>query len=226
MTVDAVCEVNMKRYADALRILEGQQNDFRKGLGSIWQKLAFLLDDLDISNFSIWQIGDIVFIYYESPDATKVSPEQEETFHQIMKPLEKCFQWISSPTEDMRLMYQDFGIPRANKELIRHRVFVTHLHPGMEEEYRNRHAALETARGDEPSPGPDSNFSIWYAGGYIFGYDEIDVSMEIEETPEAHEETIRWETKMLEIMDWLTDDVDWLTGKRHPHIVRIAHHNY
>ena len=32
--------------------------------------------------------------------------------------------------------------------------------------------------------GPDSNFCIWSAGGYIFGYDEIDTSMEVEQTPE------------------------------------------
>ena len=28
-------------------------------------------------------------------------------------------------------------------------------------------------------------------------------------------DTIAWETRQLEIMDWLTDDVDWLTGQKH-----------
>ena len=62
-------------------------------------------------------------------------------------------------------------------------------------------------------PGPDSNFSIWSAGGYIFGYDEIDITMEVEETPEAREATIAWETRQLGIMDWITNDVDWMTKR-------------
>ena len=27
--------------------------------------------------------------------------------------------------------------------------------------------------------------------------------------------TVAWETRQLEIMDWLTDDVDWMTGETH-----------
>ena len=81
------------------------------------------------------------------------------------------------------------------------------------------------ARGDKVDPGPDSNFSIWNAGDYIFGYDEIDTSMEVEETEEQRRNTIDWETKMLGIMAWFTDDVDWITGLEHKHIVRLAHHN-
>ena len=122
-------------------------------------------------------------------------------------------------------MYQDFGIVRENKELIRHRVFATHLHTGTQEEYKRRHDALVEAREGRINPGPDSNFSIWNAGEYIFGYDEIDVTMETSATEEDRENTISWETKMLEIMDWYTDDVDWITGEHHDHIVRIGYHH-
>ena len=80
------------------------------------------------------------------------------------------------------------------------------------------------ARGKKVTPGPDSNFSIWYAGGYIFGYDEIDTTMEVEETAQAHAATVAWESKQLEIMDWITNDVDWLTGQWHPASVRLAWH--
>ena len=45
----------------------------------------------------------------------------------------------------------------------------------------------------------------------ITGYNEIDTSMETEETPEAREATIAWEKRQLEIMDWITNDVDWIT---------------
>ena len=35
-------------------------------------------------------------------------------------------------------------------------------------------------------------------------------------------DTIAWETRQLEIMDWLTDDVDWITGQKHEGMRRIV----
>ncbi len=67
------------------------------------------------------------------------------------------------PRQNMRLMYHNFGIVRSDKELIRHRMFMTKLKPGCEEEYKSRHDALIAQRGDSIDPGPDSNFSIWSA---------------------------------------------------------------
>ncbi len=29
--------------------------------------------------------------------------------------------------------------------------------------------------------------------------------------------TVEWETRQLGIMDWITNDVDWMTGEWHPH---------
>ena len=132
--------------------------------------------------------------------------------------------WLAEPGEGMELMYHDFGIVREDKSLIRHRMFMTRLKPGCAREYKARHQALIEARGGVPDPGPDSNFSIWSAGGYIFGYDEIDTTMEQEETPEAHAATVAWETRQLEIMDWITNDCDWLTGQVHPASTRLAWH--
>ncbi len=86
------------------------------------------------------------------------------------------------------------------------------------------HDALAAQRGDTVNPGPDSNFRIWSAGGYIFGYDEIDTTMETDETPEEHAATIAWETRRLGIMDWITNDVDWMTGEHHSGSKRIAWH--
>ena len=34
-------------------------------------------------------------------------------------------------------------------------------------------------------------------------------------TEDERASTVAWETRQLEIMDWLTDDVDWLTGQKH-----------
>ncbi len=216
----------MNRHAFAASINPGKFNEFRSGFGQIWNNVTRFIDDLEITNFSVWNIENLVFVYYEndilSPKATDA---QKEELARIIAPLYGTFEWISSPFEEMRLMYHDFGIVRPNKELIRHRVFATKLKGPYQEEYKRRHDALVEARGDQVNPGPDSNFSIWNAKDYIFGYDEIDVSMETEETEEDRQNTIAWETKMLEIMEWYTDDVDWITDMHHKHVVRLGYHN-
>ena len=40
-------------------------------------------------------------------------------------------------------------------------------------------------------------------------------------TEEERASTVAWETRQLGIMDWLTDDVDWMTGDKHPHIEKL-----
>ena len=96
---------------------------------------------------------------------------------------------------------------------------------GGDEQDKRRHDGLIAQRGDTVDPGPDSNFSIWSAGGYIFGYDEIDTTMEVEETVEAREQTVEWEMRQLGIMDWITNDVDWMTGDVRADVKRLAWHN-
>ena len=48
--------------------------------------------------------------------------------------------------------------------------------------------------------------------------------MEQEPTEEEKAFTTEWETRQLEIMDWITNDVDWLTGEHHPASIRLAWH--
>lgn len=210
-------EMEMNRYTFALQIKESGQNRFRSGLGQLWPEIVQILDAEQIGNFSIWQAADLVFGYYEA----NAEPKHRQ-LEAVLSELEDCFEWLAKPGNNMRLMYHDFGVVREDKSLIRHRMFMTKLKAGCEEEYKRRHDALVAARGEKVTPGPDSNFSIWHAGGYIFGYDEIDISMETKETPEAHQATVEWESKQLEIMDWITNDVDWLTGTWHPASVRLA----
>ena len=217
----------MERHAFALKIKEGEFTAFRSSLKEIWPDLTKLLDLVEAANFSLWNIGEeLVFGYYETAAARRNLTEDEmSVYRRLMDTVGTTCKWISRPGEEMRLMYQDFGIVRENKEQIRHRVFATHLKGEYQEEYKRRHDALAEARGDHVTEGPDSNFSIWNAGRYIFGYDEIDVTMEQAETQESRQAAIDWETKMLEIMEWFTDDVDWITGERHPHVVRIGYYN-
>ena len=216
----------MERHAFAAKINEGKFNEFRMGLGRVWNSATRFMDDMEVRNFSLWNIEDLVFGYYENDlMSPKLDDAKKKELDGILSPMDGTFTWISSPAEEMRLMYHDFGIVRPNKELVRHRVFATQLKGDFQEEYKRRHDGLVEARGDAVDPGPDSNFSIWNAGRYIFGYDEIDVTMETEETEESRQATIDWETKMLEIMSWYTDDVDWITDMHHKHVVRIGYHN-
>ncbi len=214
----------MERHAFALAVNFGCYEGFRVQLGKSWKAITTLLDETGGANFSLWSADSLVFGYFETKEELKLSGEQRTAFEKIMKAFEELVSWISAPDEKMRLMYQDFGVVRESKELIRHRVFITRLIPGSKEEYKRRHDVLVRQRGDAVDPGPDSNFSIWNAGDYIFGYNEIDTTMEKAETEESLDETLKWETKMLEIMDWVTDDVDWITDCRHEHIKRLGFH--
>ena len=54
----------MERNTFAIRVSEGKTYDFRQMTGRKWHALTALLDDRSASNFSIWQIEDIVFAYY------------------------------------------------------------------------------------------------------------------------------------------------------------------
>lgn len=215
----------MQRHAFAMEVKEGKTAEFRSNLGTLWPELTTFLDRKKMVNFSMWNVERIVFGYYETADDPAFSKEDQELVKQWENAYGNSYTWISEPFGEMRLMYHDFGIVRKSKELIRHRVFVTKLVPGSEEEYKARHDVLVEARGDKVTEGPDSNFSIWNAGGYIFGYNEIDTTMERDRTEEDRQSDIAWETKMLEIMSWLTDDVDWITGLCHEHIRRICWHN-
>ena len=215
----------MERHSFAMEIKKGKKNEYRQILGEIWPDLTAFLDQEKVHNFSIWNCDSLIFGYYETDENNEFSEEKKASIQALTSRIDHTFTWISTPGENMRLMYHNFGVVRENKELIRHRMFMTKLKDGCEEEYKARHDGLVAQRGETIDPGPDSNFSIWSAGGYIFGYDEIDITMEVEETPEAREATIAWETRQLEIMDWITNDVDWMTKEAHPSSVRLAWHN-
>lgn len=214
----------MKRHTFAMEIKHDKMVDFRRNLGQIWAELTAFLDARKMTNFSIWNVQHIIFGYYETDDDFVFTESDKKQVMMWENQYGDSYTWISTPFEDMRLMYHDFGIVRESKELIRHRVFVTKLVHGMEEEYKKRHDTLVNARGDMVNPGPDSNFSIWYAGGYIFGYNEIDTTMEHEMTDEERANIIQWEKWMLEIMSWLTNDVDWITGECHESVKRLGWH--
>lgn len=223
------------RHSFALKVRKGSLGEFLKDLGCKKKELVDLANENSLSNFSIWNADLFLFGYYESEDINPCTAKIRDIIDNglsgadISRPLSgtssaAIYDWISNPTRDMALMYDDYGIYREDKTMIRHRVFMTHLLTGDTAEYKRRHDAKKAER-TSVNPGPDSNFTIWNGGDYIFGYDEIDTSMEHEMTDYERADTIKWEKHMLGIMEWITDDVDWITGEHHGHVKCVFHTN-
>lgn len=207
----------MKRLPFVLLCKPGQKEAGLHELCKMQEDIRKKLHILGADNFSVWAIRDFLFCYGEYDDKTDITEITNAVFSDDLSPY---FELFAAPGT-LPLMYHDIGIIRKDKSLIRHRVFGTKLKEGCAEEYKSRHDALIEARGDKITEGPESNFTIWNANGYIFGYCELVKSFDHEMTEEEKASTIAWETRQLEIMDWLTDDVDWITGEKHPAVSLI-----
>ena len=55
----------MERYAWKARILEGKKEEYKRRHDEIWQEMKDLLKSAGICNYSIWNVGDELFGYYE-----------------------------------------------------------------------------------------------------------------------------------------------------------------
>ena len=201
----------MKRLPFVLNCKPGQRSAGQDALRAMWPSIKSVLDIQGAHNVSIWAIQDFLFCYGEYPDNFQLPAADRAAWESAFSPF---FELFAAPGT-LPLMYHDLGIVREDKSLIRHRVFATKLKEGCAQEYKRRHDALVEARGNQVNEGPNSNFTIWNANGYIFGYCELVKAFDHEMTPEERAATIAWETRQLEIMDWLTDDVDWITGEKH-----------
>ena len=208
----------MKREAFVLNIKPGKKDEFKTRLQNVWPELTAAWKNCGYDNFSIWSVENYAFGYREVDEAATPSEADLTVCRKWLDYMADCCEYIAKPGT-MRLMYHCIGNVRKDKSLIRHRVFGTLIKPGCADEYHARHQALVDARGDAVPDGPETNFTIWCADGkYNFGYCELVKSYDHEMTEEEKASTIAWETRQLEIMDWLTDDVDWITGEKHPHI--------
>ncbi len=213
----------MQRIVFAAKIKPGMENEFRKELGNKWNSIKQFLDDNKISNFSIWKMSDLIFIYGEANDDYSISQKNIDRINNILSDATYTFSWLSRPGQRMKLVYYDFGIIREKKDLIRHRVFCAKLKEGCMGEYKRRHDVLIENRKDI-NYGPESNYTIWSDENYIFGYEEIDTTMEKEMTQEQIEYSRIWENKMLEVMEWVTDDIDWITETRKAKSICLANY--
>lgn len=211
----------MKRNPFVLRFKDGKKEEGLAVISGFWNECRGALKRAGIENFSIWSIEDFLFCYGEFPDEVKLPSADQaglEAWKAALAPV--CDVFAAQGT--LPLMYHDIGIVRADKSLIRHRVFATKLKAGCADEYKRRHDGLIEKRAGKITEGPESNFTIWNANGYIFGYCELVRSFDHEMTEAEKASTIAWETRQLEIMDWLTDDVDWITGQKHDSIKLVA----
>ena len=211
----------MKRNPFVLRFKDGKKEEGLTVISGFWNECRGALKRAGIENFSIWSIEDFLFCYGEFPDEVKLPSADQaglEAWKAALAPV--CDVFAAQGT--LPLMYHDVGIVRADKSLIRHRVFATKLKEGCAAEYKRRHDGLIEKRAGKITEGPESNFTIWNANGYIFGYCELVRSFDHEMTEAEKASTIAWETRQLEIMDWLTDDVDWITGQKHDSIKLVA----
>ena len=204
----------MKRDSAMYRLKDGQKTTFENVIWSGARYIDEACGRMGIRNASAWCVDDYVYFYAEAEDDNAAS--LKSLLDAFKTDLGLYLAKIADPDE-MQLMYHDIGVVRTDKSLIRRRVFATVLKDGCAGEYKARHQKLIDARGDSVSDGPETDFTIRCARDkYIFGYCELVKSYDHEPTAEEKAATAAWETRQLEIMDWLTDDVDWLTGQTHP----------
>ena len=55
----------MERYAWKAHLLEGKKEEYIRRHEEIWPELSALLKEAGISNYSIWNVGNDLFGYYE-----------------------------------------------------------------------------------------------------------------------------------------------------------------
>lgn len=212
----------LTRETFLLRLTGGDADQLGAIFASLPADIADLCSKRGVDNFSVWHIDGLVFGYYETTIEYSLTDADKAALQAFADNLASLCDIIAEPfTRQMRLMYSDIGIVRDDKSLIRHRVFATQLKPGCAEEYKRRHDALTESKGGVISDGPESDFTIWNAENYIFGYCELVRSFDHEMTDDERASTIAWETRGFEIMDWITDDVDWISGEKHNHIALV-----
>ena len=212
----------MQRHTFAMQIKKGELLTYRKTLGEVWPEVKKLFDTYNLRNFSLWSVDLIVFGYYESDDDFEVTDDFLTKINELDSRFGNIYDWISEPGKPMRLMFHNYGGIQEEKELVHKKIFVIHLFEGMADEYKRRHDEVLPTPEEEAMHGACNNFTIWNAGDYVFGYMEMDTTLEREKTPKHREYNRKWETYMLEIMEWVTNDVDWLTGEHHSNYYCIA----
>ena len=96
----------------------------------------------------------------------------------------------------------------------------------MRKNIKARHDGLVAQRGETNRSGPGRATSASGVQADIFlDMMRLTQPWKWKKHRKTREATIAWETRQLGIMDWITNDVDWMTKEVHPSSVRLAWHN-
>ena len=163
-------------------------------------------------NFTVWGIGGYAFGYFEGEE------QDRNRMSAILEALPESVVCLCQPGQ-MAVMYENLGCVRSIKDGLTYRVFSARLKPGCADEYKRRHTTIAPLPTDRQTY--ESNWGVWLGDGHVFGYCERDPALRKEPTEELKKRILQWETAQLEIMDWLTDDMDWLTGQKHAAVQQI-----
>ena len=55
----------MEKYAWSAKIVPGMKEEYKRRHDEIWPELVALLKEAGICNYTIWNVGDTLFGYYE-----------------------------------------------------------------------------------------------------------------------------------------------------------------
>ena len=69
----------MQRFAWKARVLPGMLDEYIRRHDEIWPEMTALLNAAGIRNYTIWNVGDELFGYYESEDITFAAKVQAES---------------------------------------------------------------------------------------------------------------------------------------------------
>jgi L-rhamnose mutarotase len=105
----------MDRVAFKLNLKPGNQAEYKKVHDEIWPEMLEVLEQAGISNYTIWNTGDDIFGYYETPDKAETYRVLSESpvvdrWNEMMSAI--YFPDLDPETgtvKEMKLMFQ-FGI--------------------------------------------------------------------------------------------------------------------
>lgn len=69
----------MQRYAWKGKVVEGQIEEYIRRHDEIWPEMTEMLNQSGIHNYSIWNVGNELFGYYECEDIEHASKVQRES---------------------------------------------------------------------------------------------------------------------------------------------------
>ena len=68
----------MEKYAWSAKIVTGMKEEYKKRHDEIWPELVELLREAGIKNYTIWNVGDQLFGYYECSKGIKFAADTQK----------------------------------------------------------------------------------------------------------------------------------------------------